>query len=96
MPTMPAGYIKDYRKKKKEEVEERRQSVDGDWVEFQEHVRKEALSKDAPAAVMGIYKEMLKLSKEMKKGQQIGADELAKRNIEAERQLREGGYIGNI
>lgn len=45
---------------------------------------------------MGIYKEMLKLSKEMKKGQQIGADELAKRNIEAERQLREGGYIGNI
>jgi len=88
-----AGYLRDWRNKKKLEVLEKKNRPDGDWNEFLEHVRVEALKADAPAAVMGIYKEMLKLSKEMRKGSQMGADELAKRNIEAERQLKEGGYI---
>ena len=88
-----AGYLRNWRNKKREEKEEKKKESDGDWVEFQNHVRTVALTKDAPAAVMGIYKEMLKLSKEMKKGQVMGADELARRNIEAENQLRKEGYI---
>ncbi len=85
-----AQYQQTFRDNQKRKLEH---GGDGDWNEFQEHVRLEALRSDAPAAVMGIYKEMLKLAREMKKDKSIGADELARRNLQADKELREGGYL---
>ena len=64
-----------------------------EFEEFVKHVRGVALDSDAPAAVMGIYKELLKYKEQLGKEKVISGDELARQNIEAERQLREGGYI---
>jgi len=67
---------------------------DNPWDEFREHVRGMVINqKDIPAAIHGVYKEMLKLDSSMRKEWTISADELCRRNLEAERQLREGGYI---
>ena len=90
-------YQAEYRLKKKKEKEQARlmkgSNGDGDWGEFQEHVKKLAMEKGAKSPVMVIYKEMLKLNREKGKGGVLSADERARRNKEAERELREGGYI---
>ena len=92
-----AKYLREWREKKKQERRERRRGGDGDWEEFKEQVRTEAMKVGAPSAVKSIYKEMLKIDRAERKGQGvINADEIARRNIEAERQLREGGYIDKI
>jgi len=96
MPTMSKEYIREWKVKRKgklEEEAEARRNGGGEWEEFQEHIREEAMKKGASSAIMGIYKEVLKINRQMGKREGIGADELAKRNIEAERQLIEGGYI---
>jgi len=91
-----AGYQREWKAKRKLKEQlllEARRKGDG-WYEFQEHVRKEAMKKGVGAAVMGIYKEMLKIERaERKVGGGIGGDEIARRNIQAERELQEGGYI---
>lgn len=79
-------YMRERRAKKKREGL-------GALEEFVEHVRDVALDKDAPAAVMGIYKELLKYKEQMGKEKVISGDELARQNIEAERQLKEEGYV---
>ena len=86
------------REKETEEIRERLLNGGvkevGDFDEFREHVRIEALRPEAPAAVLGIYKEILKLNVTMKReeGIKLTADEIVKRNLEAERQLEESGY----
>lgn len=63
------------------------------WDEFREHMRIAALDSRAPAALKSAYRDMLKIDVTMKKGWEISADELTKRNLEAYRQLREEGYL---
>lgn len=61
--------------------------------EFKAHVAGLVRRKDAPAAVLSVYKELLKLEKGYGEAFSLSADEICARNLEAERQLREGGYI---
>ena len=63
--------------------------------DFRRHVAKLAMQKNVPAAVLSVYKELLKLEQSLSESSQlkISADEMAARNLEAERQLIEGGYI---
>lgn len=70
-----------------------RERYDSPWDEFREHVRKIALEGDSPAGLKGIYRDMLKLDSQMKRSWEIGADEIARRNLVAERELVEGGWI---
>jgi len=86
-----AEYMRDYRKV----VAKREGKGIVDFNTFMGHVAEQALQEGAPAAVMGIYKELLKFKAGMEKegGIGISADEIAMRNLEAERQLREGGYF---
>ena len=74
------------RKQERKEGEARGENVE--WDEFKEHVRIEALKGDAPAAIMGIYRDLLKLSLPQSSNG-INPDEMVRRNLEAERQLEE-------
>jgi len=62
--------------------------------EFKTHVARLALGKKAPASVLSVYKELLRLEHTMSQGSKLrlSADEVARRNLIAERELREGGY----
>ena len=66
------------------------------WDEFREHMRKQALDSGSPAVLKGVYRDMLKLDGQMKKGWEISADEIARRNLVAERELVEGGWIEEL
>ena len=84
-----AGYLREWRRNKRLEAAGKRGQPSGAFHEFKEHVRGEAMKKGASSAVMGIYKEMLKLEAGMGRSVKgMSGDELASLFLEAERELR--------
>jgi hypothetical protein len=92
-----AGYQRERRERLKELDGERLKlsGRDGTFGEFIEHVRKEALKSDAKSAVMGIYKEMLKLEIGMGNTRGLSGDELAVMMLQARGELMEWRGNGN-
>src|SRR3990167_5793997 len=80
--------IRKYRARKKAELEAILHPPPSDFEAFVSYVKGEATKKGAKASVMGIYKELLKFQIQLKKEGKVDADAVAKRNLEAERQLR--------
>ena len=78
---------------KKGAEDEKRKSFASDWDELREHLRVEALDKGAPAAIKTAYKDILKIDAQMRRSGGLSADELAKRNLDAEQQLIKEGYL---
>ena len=83
-------------KRVEDKLERKRVKYASPWDEFREHMRKQALDVGSPAVLKGVYRDMLKLDGQMKKGWEISADEIARRNLVAERELVEGGWIEEL
>ena len=82
-------------RKKDREEKEKYASPNFAFDEFFTHVRQEALKPGTTAQVKGIYKDLLNMYEAMRQGMTITADEIARMHLDAERELREGGYLGD-
>jgi len=93
---MGAEYKREWKKRKKLEAD--LLVVSGgngsdDWEDLKKLVRGAIGKKgDIKSPLVAIYKDILKVERAGKVSNEISIDEIAKRNLEAERELREGGY----